>query len=285
MKKSDFVLTLGKRLFLLLCLFLICYLLTTAVSYLVINLLPHNMPAALRIGALAQDVIAFIIPAVATAVIICRRPAELLCITRKPSAMSLILLTLTLIVSIPFQEWIIDWNNNISFPQSLADLEQTLRALETQAFETMKILLANPSPAALVLNILVIGVGAAFAEEILFRGCFQRLLTTGGVNAHLAIWLVAFCFSAMHMEFFGLVPRMLLGAFFGYLLLWTGSLWTPITAHFLNNTAYVVTAWLQVRAAGPDAITEEPSSWPWWATLISLALTALAILTLKKEKE
>ena len=44
---------------------------------------------------------------------------------------------------------------------------------------------------------------------------------------------------------------MLLGAYFGYLLIWTGSLWAPVAAHMLNNMMFVLTAWLQVRDGEP----------------------------------
>jgi hypothetical protein len=33
---------------------------------------------------------------------------------------------------------------------------------------------------------------------------------------------------------------MVLGAMFGYMLEWTGSLWTPIIAHFINNGSAVL---------------------------------------------
>ena len=37
---------------------------------------------------------------------------------------------------------------------------------------------------------------------------------------------------------------MLLGAMFGYMLWWTGSLWVPMLMHFVNNCAAVVVAFV-----------------------------------------
>lgn len=277
MKRTDLVLSLGQRLLLLLCFFLICYILTMVCSYILGVALAGRAATALRISALLQDILAFIVPAVGTAVLVSRRPAELLCITTPPRLTLILLVVAILFVSIPAQETIIYWNYNISLPESMAGLEQTFRTLENMAADTLKTMMTDTSIGALILNILIVGIAAGVAEELLFRGCFQRLLVTGGVNVHLAIWLVAICFSAMHMQIFGFVPRMLLGAYFGYLLLWSGSVWVPVTAHVLNNTMFVVTAWHQVRQGGIDAVSQEPTLWGFLPTTLSLLLTAATL--------
>ena len=135
----------------------------------------------------------------------------------------------------------------------------------------------NSSVPALIVNILIIGVGAGVAEEILFRGCFQRLLVTGGINHHVAIWCVAFIFSAIHFQFFGFVPRMLLGAYFGYLMYWSKSVWIPAIAHTLNNTMVVITAWGQVRLHPDQPLDTSASLSPTWLIVVSVVLTAATI--------
>lgn len=281
MKKNELVLSLGQRLLLLLCTFLVCYVLTVAASYVLGRVLAGNPAGALRISAVLQDFLTFIIPAVVTALLVTRRPAELLCLTRRPTAITILLVVIVLAVSIPVQEAVIYWNYHITLPESMSGFEAAARALEETAFNTMKTLLANDSAAALIVNILIVGVLAGLSEELLFRGCFQRLLTTGGVNPHVAIWIVAIFFSAMHFQLFGFIPRTLLGAYFGYLLLWSGSLWVPVTAHILNNVMFVLTAWYQVRTEGVDTLSGDPSLWPTWATVTSLAATALALYFIK----
>ena len=264
MKKSDLVLSLGQRLLLLLCTFLVCYVLTVAASYVLGRALSGNIAGALRISAVLQDVLTFIIPAIVTALLV----------TKKPGALTLILVAAVLAVSVPIQEAVIYWNYHMSLPASLSAFENVARALEDAAFTTMKNLLANDSVAALAVNILIVGVLAGISEELLFRGCFQRLLTTGGVNKHLAVWIVAICFSAMHFQIFGFVPRTLLGAYFGYLLLWTRSLWVPVAAHILNNVMFVISAWLQIRI---ESLDNTPSLWPVWLTVASTAATAFSL--------
>lgn len=277
MKKSDLVLSLGQRLLLLFCLFLVCYILTMACSFLLGKLLAGRMSAMLRIGAVIQDVLAFVVPAAVTAMFVTRRPADLLCVKSVRQPFMFVLIACMMVVSLPLQEAIIWWNYHLSLPESMASLEQLARSMEEMAANTMATLMGETSWAALIINILIIGVFAGFSEELLFRGCFQRLLTTSGVNRHLAIWLVAFCFSALHFQLFGFVPRMLLGAYFGYLLWWGGSIWLPISAHVLNNTVYVITAWIAARNGDTAALSAEPELWSPLATILS-ALGVAALL-------
>ena len=76
----------------------------------------------------------------------------------------------------------------------------------------------------------------------MFRGCLQTILLKWMRNKHTAIWITAILFSAFHMEFFGFLPRLLLGALFGYFVAWSGSIWPSVWGHFVNNgTAVIVT--------------------------------------------
>lgn len=282
MKDLKPALPLGQSLLLLLFIFILCTLITGACAYLVGRLASGNPSAAMRISAVVQDVLMFIIPAVITALMVTRRPAELLALMKKPGALPIVAVILILVVSIPLQEAIIYLNYHLKLPEAWSSFESTARKLENNAFEGMKLMLANTSVGALIVNILIIGLLAGLSEELLFRGCFQRLLVLGGVNRHLAVWIVAFCFSALHFQLFGFVPRMLLGAYFGYLLLWTGSLWVPVAAHVLNNVMFVITGWLQVRSHGIDALDNEPELWPVWVVAASLAATATVLFILRK---
>ena len=281
-RRSDLVLSLAQRLLLLLCFFLVCWLLTAGLSYILGKLLIGKAAAAVRIGSVVQDVVAFVIPSAATALLICRRPAWLLCLKTAPHPLMYVLVAVMLLVSIPAQEAVIWWNANIHLPQSMAAFEAAARQLEDMAASTMAMLMADTSIMALITNILIVGILAGFSEELLFRGCLQRLLTTAGVNHHLAIWLVAFSFSALHAQLFGFVPRMLLGAYFGYLLWWSRSLWVPVTAHVLNNTIYAISAWHTVRTGGTAALDATPSLWPAWLTALSVAAIIVLLMLMHR---
>ena len=112
----------------------------------------------------------------------------------------------------------------------------------TQAFLVMN------TPLDLLINLLIIAVIPALGEELLFRSLIQKLVYKWKSNIHLSIWLTAFLFSAVHMQFLGFFPRMLLGALLGYMLVWTGSL-AAIMAHFTNNAIAVTDLLFRIRAA------------------------------------
>jgi membrane protease YdiL (CAAX protease family) len=80
----------------------------------------------------------------------------------------------------------------------------------------------------------------ALFEEFFFRGTLQPFFTKWFMNKHLAIMVTAFIFSAIHFQFYGFIPRFLLGIYLGYLLIWGKSLWLPIIAHFIHNTISLI---------------------------------------------
>ena len=68
-----------------------------------------------------------------------------------------------------------------------------------------------------------------------FRGIIQTKLKNIFKSPHIAILIASFIFSAVHMQFFGFLARFILGVILGYLFYYSGSLWMPIIAHFINN--------------------------------------------------
>lgn len=240
----------GMALTLLGCLFLF----SLIVAGVLISFLPHLMPgkpeAILRISAVIQDMFVFIVPAIGMAMVMTRLPAQLLAVDRFPTLKTAILALGVLIVSIPAMNCIIEWNQSLHLPQSMAAVEEYFRALEQNATDATNMLIANSSIPALLVAILIVGVLAGFSEELFFRGAFQRVLSMMHMNHHVAIWTAAIVFSAFHFQIFGFVPRMLLGAFFGYTLYWTGSLWLPIILHIFNNSLVVIAAYHKPAGEG-----------------------------------
>jgi hypothetical protein len=93
----------------------------------------------------------------------------------------------------------------------------------------------HDSAGLLALNLLVIAILPALGEELIFRGVMQKILADVFRKKYLAVWITAFFFSFVHLQFYGFLPRLILGLAFGYLYLWSASLWLPIIAHFVNN--------------------------------------------------
>ena len=160
---------------------------------------------------------------------------------RKTSGVMLILATMSMWVAIPMINLIGELNNQISFPEALKSIEETLRAYEEKIAELTNLLLTSGgSIGDLLLNLLVMAAIPAFGEELLFRGVIQKSLAKNPKNELRAVWITAFLFSAIHFQFYGFIPRLLMGAYFGYLLMWSRSIWVPIVAHFTNNATIVL---------------------------------------------
>ncbi|MGB1317013.1 MAG: lysostaphin resistance A-like protein, partial [Flavobacteriales bacterium] len=139
-------------------------------------------------------------------------------------------------VALPSINYISEWNSGLEIPTFVGEW---MKGKELQAGELTKMFLDMPNAGYLVLNLIMIAVFPAVGEELIFRGILQRGIAKATNNPHVAIWVAAIMFSAVHMQFFGFVPRMLMGAAMGYLFYWSGNLWYPIIAHLTNNAMAV----------------------------------------------
>jgi len=151
-----------------------------------------------------------------------------------------------------------------------------MRHSEDEALKETQLLLQMNSLGAMLFDLLVIGLLTAIAEEFLFRGCVQTIFTRWTKSKHWGIWIAAILFSAFHMQFFGFLPRLLLGVFFGYFVAWSGSIWTSVWGHFINNGSAVVITYLfqqKIIKVNPD----DQHVFNWLGYLLSLILTVLLL--------
>ncbi len=180
------------------------------------------------------------------------------------------------IVEMPAITWIGKWNMEIDFPEFMDSFEQWAKLQEDKLKELTLFLTEFRSFEQFLLGFVVIGILPGIGEELLFRGVLQNKLKQLLGNVHIAIWLAAMIFSAFHLQFYGFVPRMFLGALFGYLYQWSGNLLYAMIAHFVNNGFTVIMMYLyQQNHIELDIDKQEvPSD----AAILSLILTALLIL-------
>jgi len=143
-----------------------------------------------------------------------------------------------------FNGWLQEINQGISFPESMKGIEALLKGMEDKLAETTKFFTDFTSFWQFLLAFLVIAVIAGVGEELIFRGLIMRKLLLGTGNPHIAIWVSAFIFAVIHFQFYGILPRMMLGVLFGYFYLWTGNIRVPIFAHIFNNGLAVTIMYL-----------------------------------------
>lgn len=179
------------------------------------------------------------------------------------------LLGLTFMVSI---SPLVEWNMNLKFPEYMKGFETWAREAEDRTAKLTEIMTSFGSITDLLIGIIVIALLPAVGEELVFRGMFQNEFFRGTGNAHLAIWVSALIFSAIHFQFYGFVPRLLLGALFGYLYYWSGNLLIPMFAHFFNNAFGVSMIYLHQQKI-TDLNVEDSTAAPLQYVILNVVLT------------
>jgi len=200
---------------------------------------PTNIKV-LKFLQLVQSVGLFIVPPFIFGYFCYPSVSEFLRINKKTSIRMLIVSILATVSFLPFSNWLSYLNSFLQLPSFMSEIEIWMRNSEDYATKITQAFLNVNSVPELFYNILLIAIIPALGEEFLFRGLLQRIFIEWTKSKHWGIWISALAFSAIHLQFFGFLPRLFLGLFFGYLLEFTGSLWLPILAHFINNLTGVL---------------------------------------------
>ena len=208
------------------------------------------------------------------------RPLRWLGLDRRPDGKIAVLAILIMVCAIPGINLLADLNGRLELPESLDFIEHFLRQQEDEAAALTKRFLETDSILGVMINVGLLAVLAAFAEELSFRGTLQQILG----NKSAAIWITAIIFSAVHMQFYGFVPRMLMGALFGYAFAWTGDLWIPMLMHFTNNSIAVLSYYLfDETAENSKNIADTIGAGDtWWLGLLSLAAVSGLVWLLRR---
>ncbi|MVN76417.1 CPBP family intramembrane metalloprotease [Hymenobacter sp. HMF4947] len=184
---------------------------------------------------------------------------------------------------IPLLSTIVTWNAGVHFPAFLHDFELWARGMEDQATDITKYLTNFSTPGRLGVGLLVIALVPAIAEELVFRGVVQRNLVRWFASRHVGVWLAAAVFSAVHMQFFGFVPRFLLGLVLGYLYEWSGNILVPMAAHFTQNAFQLVLIYLAQSHRLPTSFDPDANQvLPWPTVLVSAVLSAALLYGLRQ---
>lgn len=239
---------------------------------------------------LFQSAAMFLLPPLCMAYLWAKAPMKWLKVDNfqsfKVSSMAILLM----LVALPAINLLADINQQMALPAFLEPLETWMKTQEETAKQLTEQFLSVTTYSGLIINILLMALLPAVAEELTFRGVLQRLFQGSNVSdfhtvkvPHIAIWVTAILFSAIHMQFYGFLPRMLMGALFGYMLVWTGSLWVPILMHFTNNAMAVILYFVATRAGWDmekvDAIGTGDTL---WLGIVSIVLTIGGIYAFRR---
>ncbi|MFW6290452.1 MAG: CPBP family intramembrane glutamic endopeptidase [Mariniphaga sp.] len=248
------------------------------------NLADPESMRLLKFLQVVQSIGLFIVPPFILAWLFYGKADQYLLLNSNTSALSYLLVAILIFFTLPLINFIGEWNNQMQFPEWLSGVEEWMKNAEDRAAELTEAFLNVESIGGLLFNLFMIAFLPAIGEELLFRGVIQRIFTRWTRNHHWGIWIAAILFSALHIQFYGFVPRLFLGVLFGYLLVWSGSMWLPIAAHFFNNAFAVVAMYLvdqnvltpQVEEIGTTAGSH-------YAAALSLVLVAILMFMIRKE--
>lgn len=269
------------RLLVIAVIFLVMFLLAAMLSPWVATWFPDNERYRLLALGVLQSLVGFILPAFIGVKLAFGNPVKFLTLNVAPTSMNILGVVVAYLISLPLLNQLIYWNENLVFPDFLEEMGIMFRDFEDQAAKVTDTMLDAHSLGAMIVGVLIIGVLTGFSEELFFRGALQQAGSSRGAF-HTSIWVTALIFSAIHFQVFGFVPRLLLGAWFGYLLYWTGSIYVPVIAHALNNSVVVICAYFISKESGfqPEMIGVATSGFP-LAAFISAVAMMLFIVYLK----
>jgi uncharacterized protein len=226
--------------------------------------------AFLRYILISQQISFFIVPAIIILNKLKPNHRTVLMDIKMPRINEVVLVIVLAFCIFPITGFTGELNSTMHLPDWLSGVDQWMIEKEDSAARLLDTIMTPDTFWAMILNILMIAVLPAIGEELIFRGVFQKILSDLFRSGHLAIWVTAFLFSAIHFQFFGFVPRFILGLVFGYLFFWSGTLWLPVISHFVNNAVPVIGACIY----GWDKVNA-PSDIPLWKQMIVLPLPVL----------
>lgn len=271
----------GMRIFLFLIIFLIGTLIGAAVSALFVV----GGDTGMKIGQGLASIFMFVVPPIVYYYITRKENRmQALGLRRLSSPWWIIIVALALMfVSIPLTTTLTTWNEGMHLGGAFSGIEKWMKELEETAQALTDKMTNVDTIGGLLLNLLVIALIPAVGEEMTFRGVIQQSLTRR-MNPHIAIILSAAIFSFFHFQFFGFFPRLFLGILLGYMFYITGSLWTSILMHFVNNGAAVTLYYL-----GNIGVIEDAEHWGetqnvWLIVASAVVTLGLIIWSWRKRK-
>jgi membrane protease YdiL (CAAX protease family) len=153
----------------------------------------------------------------------------------KPKMSVFALAIIGILVIQPFLQVYLYYQNELIFnlpfgKEMMNQLKEIFDALETT---TEKLVTANSIP-EFIFIVFIIAVTPSICEEFLFRGLvfrnFEKI-----IPASKAIFVTGLLFALFHFHPFNLIPLAVLGIFLTFIVYHSGSIYTAIVCHFINN--------------------------------------------------
>lgn len=267
---------------------LISLLAITLISSLIFSLTGSNAEqcstSLLKIIQLLSQIFTFIIPPFIFFKINHFNTKEFLGINYRPQLTIWLCALLILLISIPLIDWLIEVNSKMALPDSMRLIETWMQEMENKSTELTYRFLNTDKIGGLIANLFIIAIIPAIGEELMFRGCIQKLLTTKMRSPHLAIIITAIIFSAAHFQFYGFLARMVLGLILGYCFFYGRNILIPIIIHLTNNSIAIISQFVLYNSGSLSSVQDNtPSYSNIYLAIISLLLVVALILWMRRQ--
>jgi membrane protease YdiL (CAAX protease family) len=242
------------------------------------------MVAGIKLSVIASQLLGFAMPALFFARLVNVDVAEELRLENKTNFKSYAVAAVLIAAAIPiinFTHWL---NMQIDFAAMWGEVGMQIKKFEEMNNELTKLILPSDGNIGNLLYVIfLIGLIPGICEELVFRGVFQKIFTKAFTNKHAGVWAAAFVFSFAHFQFYGFLPRFILGAVLGYLYMYSRTLWVPILAHAVNNSLGVLFAYFNLdegETINTDTLGTSATDWIWLTA--SIIITVGLFIVFKK---
>lgn len=230
-----------------------------------------------------QTLTVFILPVLLSVYLWSEKPIEWLHLSQGVNWKTALTAISVMVLAVPAINLLSHLNQQLALPEFLRPLEIWMQEREQDAQVLTERFLDVDGYGGLMTVVGLMALLPAIGEELTFRGMLQGLFSPKYKTA--AIWIAAAIFSFIHFQFYGFVPRMLMGALFGYMLVWTGSLWVPILMHFTNNAMAVIGYYVTHHyAMDSEWMDEFGSGSTWYVGVASLAIVTTICYFFARER-
>jgi len=251
-----------------------------------IDLSDERMILILKLSQAFSVLFVFIVPAVLFALLVSGEGVGFLRINKPHKMMWLVYGAAIMLAAQPMISALAAVNEMMKLPQVFSGIEIWMKTNELALKQITDAFMRDTAIGGLLLNLFVVAFMAALSEEIFFRAALQQTLSRALKNNHAAIWLAAALFSAFHLQFYGFLPRLLMGAMLGYLFVWSDSVWVPVFTHFFNNAFAVILSFFIKRGnIAKEVENTGATSDTWLLALFSLMIVSGIIYYIRRNNK
>ena len=242
------------------------------------DMLNPQFANAARMMQMISVLIMFFVPAVVTARLISRHPFQYLGYRQGFNSKQLLLVVAIILVCLPLVGALGELNKAIPIGKTLAAFFKKLEDNYNSQVEALAIM---RSPAEFIFSLLVMALFPALFEETLFRGGLQQILIAWFKKPLAAITVTSIIFSAVHLSYYGFLPRLALGMVLGLIFYYSKSIWLNVAAHFVNN-AFAITYMYYLYTHGKPVRDVTDDSAPIWIAVPALIILVLLLRLFKQ---